>query len=158
MNSLLLIIDLQKSFINENTIYVIKNIQEKMKQFNHIIFTRFINEYDSIYYKKLNYKGCLLEEDKQIVIPVENNMIIDKKIYTAYCDELVKYIKEKNINKIYLCGIDIECCVLKTALDLFENDYEVYIIKDCCACTFGEERKQNAIDILLSNIGEESIV
>lgn len=158
MNSLLLIIDLQKSFINENTIYVIKNIQKKIKQFNHIIFTRFINDYDSICYKKLNYKGCLLEEDKQIVIPVENNMIIDKKIYTAYCDELVKYIKEKNINKIYLCGIDIECCVLKTALDLFENDYEVYIIKDCCACTLGEERKQNAINILLRNIGKESIV
>ena len=61
--------------------------------------TNFINDYDNICYKKLNYKGCLLEEDKQIVIPVENNMIIDKKIYTLYCDELFKYIKEKILTK-----------------------------------------------------------
>ncbi len=158
MNSLLLVIDLQKSFINKNTQYVVNDIKEKMKEFENIVFTRFINSNDSNWYRKLNYKGCLSDEDKQIVIPTENHKVIDKEIYTAYCTELIKYISENNIEKIYLCGIDIECCVLKTALDLFENNYEVYVLKDLCACTLGEERKQNAIDILKRNIGKDSVI
>ena len=50
--------------------------------------------------------------------------------------------------QIYLCGIDTECCVLKTAFDLFENEYDVYVLKDYCACMNGETRHNNALDIL----------
>ena len=31
--------------------------------------------------------------------------------------------KENKIKDIYLCGIDTDACVLKTAIDLFENNY-----------------------------------
>lgn len=155
MKSLLLIIDLQKSFVNKNTEQILSKIDNLLKQnkFDNVVFTRFINSTDSIYYKE-----CITEESKKIQINTRNYKIIDKNIYSALNDELKKYILEENISKICLCGIDTECCILKTAFDLFENEYNVYILKDYCACMYGKERHNNALAILSRNIGKDKII
>ena len=57
-----------------------------------------------------------------------------------------------------LCGIDTEACILKTAFDLFEKEYDVYVLKDYCASTLGVKRHNNAIAILKRNIDEKSII
>lgn len=155
MKSLLLIIDLQKSFVNKNTEQILSKIDNLLKQnkFDNVVFTRFINSTDSIYYKE-----CITEESKKIQINTRNYKIIDKNIYSALNDELKKYILEENISKICLCGIDTECCILKTAFDLFKNEYNVYILKDYCACMYGKERHNNALAILSRNIGKDKII
>lgn len=160
MKSLLLVIDLQNAFINKYTQELpnkIKNIIEN-KQYDKIAFTRFINFEDSIYVKKLGWKRCIDDEDKKIVIDIENNKLFDKSIYSAVNNELIEYIKQNQITDIYLCGIDTECCVLKTAFDLFELGYNVYVLKDYCYCTHGIERNNNALKILKRNIGKDYIV
>ena len=127
-------------------------------KFEEVVFTRFINSTDSIWFKKLNYKECITEESKAIQIDTRSKKIIDKTIYSALGYELKLYIKEHNISKIYLCGIDTECCVLKTAFDLFENGYDIYVLKDYCACMHGLKRHENAIEILKRNIGYDKII
>ena len=160
MNNLLLVLDLQKSFINDNTKDLPKKIEQliKLGQYDHVVFTRFINSENSIWYQRLNYRGCLSEEDKEIIINTENYTVMDKKIYTAFNNQLIHYIMNNHIDKIYLCGLETECCVLKTALDLFENEYEVYVLEKYCACTHGKERHDNAIKILSTTIGRNSII
>ena len=157
---LLLVIDLQNAFINDNTNHLIKKINNLIhnSRYDNIVFTRFINNNDSIWTKKLNYNECISDESKKIVIDTNNNLIIDKNIYSAFTDKLKKYIIDNNIKNIYLCGIDTECCVLKTALDLFENGYNIYVLKEYCACTRGITRHNNAIEILKSNIGEKYVI
>ena len=158
MNTLLLIIDMQKAFINENTKHIIPKIEEKKKKktYKNIVFTRFINTPESIYVKDLKYNGCI-GNDKELVIDNYNYKVIDKKIYTALNTDLKNYIIENNIDKIYLCGIDTECCILKTALDLFESEYDVYILKNYCASMFGNEHHSNALKILERNIGKNRV-
>ena len=160
LNSLLLVIDLQEAFINKYTEKLPEKIEKLINsnQYNNIVFTRFINFEDSIFIKKLNWRGCLQEEDKRIVVDTKNNPIFDKSIYSSVNKELTDYIEKNKITEIYLCGIDTECCVLKTAFDLFELGYNVYVLKDYCACTHGVERHNNALDILRRNIGKEYIV
>ena len=70
MSKLLLVIDVQKDFINKNTKPILSKIEELVNncQFENIAFTRFINDVNSIWYKDLNYRGCLTEEEQQIVI------------------------------------------------------------------------------------------
>ena len=157
---LLLVIDLQNAFINDNTNHLIKKINNLIhnSRYDNIVFTRFINNNDSIWTKKLNYNECISDESKKIVIDTNNNLVIDKNIYSAFTDKLKKYIIDNNIKNIYLCGIDTECCVLKTALDLFENGYNIYVLKEYCACTRGITRHNNAIEILKSNIGEKYVI
>lgn len=160
MKSLLLVIDLQKSFINENTERLISKITKLLDEnkFDKVVFTRFINSYDSIWFEKLKYTGCITEESKMLQINNRGYKVIDKKIYSALGSELITYIGENDISKIYLCGIDTECCVLKTAFDLFENAYDVYVLKDYCACMNGNERHNNAIEILQRNIGFNKVI
>lgn len=160
MNTLLLIIDVQKSFINENTKNIPKKIEKLLQtnKFNHIIFTKFINEENSNFYMELNYQGCMSEEDRKIVIDTKNNTILKKKTYTAVNSELTHYIKENNIDIIYLCGIDTDACVLKTALDLWENNYNVKVIKDCCMSHSGYEMHDSAINILNKMIGSSNVI
>ena len=160
MDNLLLIIDLQENFINDNT----KNIPNSIKKLidsniaNHIVFTKFINDDSSIFYKILNYKGCMSEKDRNIVIDTKNYKIIEKRVYTAYNDELKLYIDNNNITTIYLCGIDTDACVLKTALDLFENNYDVKVIEDCSMSHSGIEYHNSAINMLKKLIGIQNVV
>ena len=46
MKSLLLVIDLQNEFINDNTRYLIKKIDKLIdsKKYDDVLFTRFIND------------------------------------------------------------------------------------------------------------------
>lgn len=160
MKSLLLIIDLQNGFVNEHTKEISKKVNLLLdeKRFNDVIFTRYINSENNVCYKRLNYTECMSEESKAITIDTRGYKVIDKEGYTAVTDELKTYIKENNISKIYVCGIDTECCVLKTAYDLFEQDYDVYILSEYCACMAGNQANQNALELLKRNIGYNKVI
>lgn len=160
MKKLLLIIDIQKDFINENTSKTLDNIKSLIDspKYDMIAFTRFINDEDSIWYKKLNYKGCMTKEQQEIVLDTKDYKIFDKRIYSALNNELKQFIKENNIDEIYLCGFDTDACVQKTALDLFEQEYNVFILKDYCMCHKGKDLHDITINNLKRLIGKNSII
>ena len=157
---LLLVIDLQESFINECTKLLPPKIEKLLisNKFDYIVFTKFINDDKSDIYRILNYKGCMTEKDRNIVIDTKNYKIIEKRVYTAYNDELKSYIDSNNIKTIYLCGIDTDACVLKTALDLFENNLDVKVIEDCSMSHSGIEYHNSAINMLRKLIGNQNVI
>lgn len=159
-NTLLLIIDVQKNFINDNTKKIPNKITNLINKnhFDYIAFTKFINDENSNFYKMLNYKGCINEDDRKIVFDTQNNKVFTKRIYTAVNDEFKTYIKENEIKKVYLCGIDTDACVLKTAIDLFENNIDVKVIENCCMSHSGKKYHNYAIKMLKKLIGKESII
>ncbi len=159
--NLLLIIDVQRNFINENTESLISKISTLTKDsinYKYIAFTKFINDENSNFYKVLNYKGCMHENDREIVLDTNGYKIFNKRTYTALTNELKNYIKEKNINVIYLCGIDTDACIFKTALDLFENNYNVKVLKDYCMSHSGLENHNMAIILLEKLIGKDNVI
>lgn len=70
MSRLLLVIDAQNDFINENTSKTLSKIKMLVdsKKYDIVAFTRFINDEDSVWYKELNYKGCMTKEQQEIAI------------------------------------------------------------------------------------------
>ena len=158
--NLLLIIDFQNEFINKHTdksIIDINNLVNSNK-YDNVLFTKFKNSKDNPVYKKLGWDGCISGDSQLICMDINNHYVIEKCTYTAYNDELKEYINVNNIEDIYICGIDVECCVLVTALNLFENGYNVFVLKDYVYCMHGEERKNDAIEILKRNIGENNVL
>ena len=158
MNILLLVIDMQQEFINENTKHLINKIDKLKEEYKNIIYTKFINSPKSRWVKDLNWNGCLTKESQKLVIDPKDNKIIEKEIYSSLNKELIEYINKNNISKIHICGIDTECCILKTALDLFENDYDVYVLEEYTSSMNGKTKHQNAIEILKRNIGENRVI
>ena len=67
-------------------------------------------------------------------------------------------IDSNNIETIYLCGIDTDACVLKTALDLFENKFDVKVIEDCSMSHSGIEYHNSAINMLRKLIGNQNVI
>lgn len=160
MKKMLLVIDLQKSFINPNTEFLISKIDSLVNSgsYDLVVFTKFINDNDSMWVKKLNYKGCISLEDRKIMINTKDNIVLEKSFYTAYSDNLINLINLFKIDEVHLCGIDTECCVLKTAFDLFENGYNIKVLSGYSACTHGEESNKNALDIIARNIGKSNVI
>lgn len=160
MKKLLLIIDVQKDFINEHTKKILPKINELLNsnKFDLVAFTKFINDENSVWYKKLNYKGCMTKEGQEIAIDTKNYKIFDKQIYTAVNDELKDFIRKNNVSQIYLCGFDTDACVQKTAIDLFEQNYDVYVLKDYCMSHTGEETHNLYITNLARLIGKDKII
>ena len=103
MNKLLLVIDVQNDFINNNTKDVKDRISELVnsKEYNYIVFTKFINNENSIWYKRLDYKGCLLSNGQEIAINTNYHKIINKNTYTALNDELKQLAAKNNIDEIF---------------------------------------------------------
>ena len=160
MKKLLLVIDVQKDFINEHTKGTLNRIQDLVVsgKYELIAFTRFINDESSAWFNKLNYKGCMKKEQQEIAIDTKNCKVFDKRIYTAVNDELRKYIKENNIDEIYLCGFDTDACIQTTAIDFFEQGYNVYVLKDYCMTHIGQELHNVVIENLKRLIGVQSII
>lgn len=70
----------------------------------------------------------------------ENTRIYEKKCFSALEEEnLCNTIKDYKRTQIILSGIETHICVLQTALDLLENGYQVFILKDACASRNKEE-------------------
>lgn len=158
MKSLLLVIDLQNEFINDNTRYLIKEIDKLIdsKKYDDVLFTRFIN--DSRWDNILEWDGCKDKKSIEIPISTRNYKVVDKSIYTSLNDEVRDYIRNNNIDIIYLCGISTDCCVLKTALDMFEEGYNVKVLKDYSMCTVGINTHLSMIDMLKRNIGYNNVI
>lgn len=49
---------------------------------------------------------------------------------------MLNFLKQKNINKIYLTGIDIDACVLASAFDGFDLGYDIEILQDFLSKSF----------------------
>ena len=160
MKKLLLVIDVQKDFINDNTKDYVTKIDNLINsnRYDFVAFTKFINGEDSNFYKDLNYKGCMTEDGRRIVLDTRNNKVFEKRVYTAVNEELKKYLIDNSIVSVYLCGIDTDACVLKTALDLFENNINVFILKDYCMSHSGKLFHDNAIFMLEKLISKNSII
>lgn len=160
MSSLLLVIDCQNGFINNYTEGYVSKIENliKSKKYNFIAFTRFVNSSESIFYKKLNYEKCMSEEEQKIVIDTNEYKIFDKGIYSAVNEELEKYLTEDSINEVYLCGFDTDACVSKTAVDLFEINIDVYVLKDYCMSHAGIDVHNFTIENLQRLIGKKFII
>lgn len=160
MKNLLLVIDVQKDFVNDNTKDCVSKIESLVNsnKFDMVAFTKYINDEDSNFYKDLKYKGCMTEEGRKIVVDTRNNKVFEKRVYTAVNEELKKYFDDNKIDNVYLCGIDTDACVLKTALDLFESNINVFVLKDYCMSHSGEIFHDNAILMLEKLIGKNSII
>lgn len=157
----LIIIDVQNYFVNEHT----KSIPEKIAQFidknrfDFVLFTKFVNREGSNYFKLLGWKKCLGSPDTDIHPAlakfVNDSNLFEKASYSIFKSKgFPDFLKHNNISKLYLCGIDIDACVLASAFDGFDLGYEIHILKDLSLSHSGKKLDKAALEIIKKNLGE----
>lgn len=67
-----------------------------------------------------------------------------------------KLINKLTPQQIYLAGIS-DVCVLKAAIDMFDDGVISYIIEDLCTSLHGQDAYKNAFKSLKLALGEDKI-
>ena len=80
MKNLLLVIDVQKNFINEYTEDVISKIADliEYKKFDFVAFTKYKNSENGLFARELGYLGCIKEEDQKLMMNSGDFPIFEK--------------------------------------------------------------------------------
>jgi nicotinamidase-related amidase len=159
----LLVVDVQKGFINDFTRHIPPRIANLIERggFEPILFTRFINSEGSAYRRLLDWHEC--GESPEIDLADEVSPFSDPALtfsrpgYAGISDELAAYLKAHEIEEIAIAGIDTDMCVLKVAMDAFDHGIKPVVFADCCASTSGLQSHFAGLAVLARNIGANQL-
>lgn len=157
----LFVIDVQNGFVTEKTKHVVPRIISLMESFNGmIIATKFINVEKSPFQQIMHWYGLRSSPETDVVkdIAKHANFIVEKAIYSACVEDVKNLLTKNKIDEAYVAGIDTDCCVLKTAIDLFEIGISPIVLADYCASNGGERSHMAGITVLERNIGRQQII
>lgn len=159
MSGPLLVVDVQRGFINDFTRHVPGRIRRliELRQYDPVLFTLFVNDDGSPYRTLLDWDGCSAPPDTNLVAELEPfaspEAVFEKHGYTGIPDKLTEKLRGDGHKEISVVGIDTDMCVLKIALDLFDLAIEPIVLVDCCASTAGLQAHLAGLAILSRNIG-----
>lgn len=152
----LLIIDMQRGFIEENAAMevapgrkIIPNIQQLMAACRRlnipVIFTRFIystkvpNLIGELHTLHKPPVGCCLEGDPSAEVvselsPQSTELIIDKHSYDAFHKTPLDYaLRSLKKSQLIFTGVMTDICVLSTVTSALHNEYQTWTISDATA-------------------------
>lgn len=162
MNDLLLVVDVQNGFVSERTKHIVPLLQNLLTsgRFRHVVFSQFENMDSSPYEVLLGWHRLKSLEERKIVKELEPYAkdILKKTVYSSVNDFLKEYIKKNNITTVYIAGIDTDCCVLTSAVDIFQIGVRPVVLSEYCASNGGMDSHTAALRVLGRLIGEKQIV
>lgn len=165
MKKILIVVDMQNGFTSYKQTKELKNKVIDLvntKTFDYVIATKFINKEDSQFVKILNWNRLKNSPETDLIDGLNANYVFSKNIYTCCNKEFLDLLKTVNDNAIpthvFICGADTECCVLKIATDLFENNIMPLVLVNYCDSNGGKEAHDAGLKVLLRMTGKDSLV
>ena len=158
----LVIIDVQKGLlVDDSTSAIPHKIKELVasNKFDFIVATQFKNAMGSPFDKIMGWNGMSDGQSQELALEIKEiaSHCFVKKVYSCFTEEFVKFIRDNNIDKLYFTGIDIDACVLKSALDCFERNINLEVLINYCATSGGEKNFKSAVSVLEFTLGEGCI-
>lgn len=143
--SMLLVVDVQNGFVNEHTRQIIEPVNRLIAAFRErgesVAFTRFVNTPGSGYQRWIGWTRFMGEPENALHDAVDAGAgpVFVKHGYTAFTPEFERFLREQRMERLVLCGIATDGCVLKSAVDAFERGIEPVVVTDACASHGGRE-------------------
>ena len=156
---MLLVVDMQNGFINGYTRHLFDVVNGLIAGFSGrrepLAFTRFVNMPGSGYARWIGWTRFMQEPENALAdaLATGSNPVFVKHGYTAFTPEFENRIREQRIERLVLCGIATDGCVLKSAVDAFERGIEPVVLTDACASHAGREVHAAGLLLLARFIG-----
>lgn len=163
-NSVLVVVDMQKGFLNAHSSHIIPNVVQLVCEFGRrmkpVVFTTFFNTDNSQFERLIGWRKHYSSPETDLVNELNHfdRIEIRKNFYTGITDRMKVLIYENGWRTIFLCGVATESCVLKTAVDAFEQDLIPIVISDACGSDRGEEMHRAGLAVLSRFIGAKQII
>ncbi len=87
----------------------------------------------------------------ELVVNDSDNHIIKKRYSAFFNTELKELLESKGVKKLIVGGVKTHNCVRMTAVDAYQNDYDVILATDCLA-NVGDEHDELTIKFLSKHI------
>jgi isochorismate hydrolase len=170
-NSVLLVIDMQRFFLDEDShAYIpaskaiLPNVQNLIESYHKarlpVIFTQhaLLEEEDPGIMGRW-WKDVLREEDPKSelhssILPSDKDIVIRKTKYNAFMGtQLEDFLEIKLASSVVICGVMTDLCCETTAREAFSRDYEVYFLADATA-TITEDLHLSSLRTLAHGFAE----
>lgn len=166
MKSIAIVVDMQNGFASSARIQKLgEKIADLLSRnlFDAVIATRFLNGENSSFEQFMGWDKMKSDEEICIlpsILPYPD-VTIDKYIYSCVNADFLQIMSQLNggtmPEKVFLMGIDTDCCVLATATALFENDIRPVVLTAYCDSTGGAEYHEAGLLCLKRLIGEKQL-
>ncbi|MGH3695882.1 MAG: cysteine hydrolase [Pseudonocardiaceae bacterium] len=162
-----MVVDAQNGFITEHSRPVVPVIVDLVRRWQtaggDVVFSRYLNYAGSPFERLIGWTKMTNEPETDIVTELapyvhSDTPVVDKHIYTLFTPEGTRLVNERGWTDLYICGIDTEICVLKTAVDAFEHNLTPWVLKDACASHAGSEAHAAGVFIAGRFIGGNQII
>jgi nicotinamidase-related amidase len=167
INPVLVVVDVQNGFVTEHSAHVVPVIKELVQEWleagRDVVFTRYLNYPGSPFETIMSWTKLMDSPEIDIVDELQelskrSLAIVDKKIYTMFNDEGTALAREHGWTDMYVCGIDTEVCVLKTAVDAFEHGIRAWLLTDASASHSGQPPHDAGVLVAQKMIGRSQTV
>jgi len=160
---LLLVVDVQRCFLNTYTDHIPRRIAGLAEDggYDDVLFTRFENTLGSPYRRILDWHDCGERPATDIAPPlhrlVREDNVFAKAGFTGIPKGLAGRLKDLDAERIDIVGIDTDMCVLKVAMDVFDQGIRAVVLADACASTAGLQAHLAGLAVLARNIGADNL-
>lgn len=144
----LVVVDMQKCFLEQKETDLPNRIRRHIQEKNYdmIFFSQLVNQKSSNFYERLDWKDCMNSEEIQIVSELKDlaseNTVVQKETYSVFkSEEFNSEINLEEVNKLNLCGVDSDACVLATAFEAFDKNLDFEILRELTEST-SENRQE----------------
>lgn len=169
LNDLLIVVDVQNGFVNQNSEHVVKPIAAFLEAWlsagNEAVLTRFINDPGSAWERLIHWTRLRTSPEIDLCPEIQSAIegkdcvsVVDKRSYSSLIDPVNEMLVGKKPDRVLVCGIATDSCVLKTAVDLFEQGYTPLVLEDLCASHAGREVHDSGLLLISRFIGRDQIV
>lgn len=134
-----------------------------MNIFDYVIATKFKNTTNSSFENILNWSDLKTDQEQQINEKIINyvNLIVDKNVYSCvdvnFIQQLISINNGELPEQVYIAGLDTDCYVLTTAVNLFEYGIRPIILTEYCNSTGGDLSHEYGLICLKRLIGKKQI-
>ncbi len=164
MKTALMVVDMQNGFLNSSTEHIVEHVKTLLREAEKrgvpTLFTRFVNHPDSSWVKWIRWSRFMQSPEIDLIPALAGKTInvFDKSTYTAFIPAVSDFVRTNAIERLTICGIATDGCVLKTAVDAFERGIQPIIVSDACASHAGAEVHAAGLMLAARFIGKRQII
>lgn len=163
----LVVVDVQNGFVTQESAHVVPTICDLVDRWMSanldVVFTRYINYSGSPFERIMGWSKLRDAPETDIIDELQPYVpravaTIDKNVYSLFTADGERLVKSAGWTDLYVCGIDTEVCVLKTAVDAFERDITPWIVTDASASHAGPKLHDAGLLVASKMIGRRQLL
>ncbi len=142
MNRALIVVDMLNDFVKgsgalffENAISIVDNIQEELTKYElpiiYVCDSHIINDKEFELYPAHAITGTWGAQIIDELKPKPGDVVLPKTRFSGFYEtELEDVLLGMNVDTVVICGVCTNICVMMTAIDAKQRDYNVVIHRD----------------------------